>query len=184
MSFGAILEKRGDIILRFISRFLIKTYQKMLFAFMLSVVFLVATAVTRNFVRQAGGLACFFIAALLILSVVKVVFLELVEDPLLRKKGQKVFGFFHTWFGWIIFVLIVYHSLYFISLSFWPENQISANYIITGLLAIVPVGLVITSGLDKNIIVGNIRDLKSVYFNHIFMTILLALLIVIHINFQ
>lgn len=182
MSFGAT-KKRGGI-LRFISRFFKKTYQKIVFAFILSGVFLIATTVTRNFVRQAGGLACFFIAALLILSVVKVVFLEFVEDPMVRKKGQKVFEFCHTCFGWAIFVLIVYHSLYFISLSFWPANEISANYIITGLLAIVPVGLVITSGLDKNIIVGSIRDLKSVYFNHIFMTILLALLILIHINFQ
>lgn len=170
--------------MRSIARFFGKTYQKILFAFVLSGVFLIATAVTRNFVRQAGGLACFFIAALLILSVIKVVFFELVEDPLLRKRGQKVFGFCHTCFGWAIFILIVYHSLYFISLSFWPDNEISANYIITGLLALVPMGLVITSGLDKNIIVGNIRDLKSVYFNHIFMTILLAVLILIHINFQ
>lgn len=166
------------------SRCFKKTYQKIVFAFVLSVVFLVATAVTRNFVRQAGGLACFFIAALLILSVIRVVFNELVEDPLLCKKGQKVFGFLHTSFGWVIFVLIVYHSLYFLSLSFWPANEISANYIITGTLALVPIGLVITSGLDKNIIAGNIRELKSVYFNHIFMTILFALLIIVHINFQ
>lgn len=167
-----------------LSNYLKKPYQKIVFAFILSGIFLLATAVTRNFVREAGGLACFFIAALLILSVFKVIFFELVENPESRKKGQKVFGVCHTSLGWIIFGLIVYHSLYFISLSFWPENKISANYLITGIIAIIPVGLVITSGLDKNIIAGNIKEIKSVYFNHIFMTILLAVLILIHINFQ
>jgi hypothetical protein len=55
---------------------------------------------------------------------------------------------------------------------------------------------VITSGLDKNILGGkvkepqnnkelpNIKEPKFVYVNHIVMTILLAVLIVVHINFQ
>jgi hypothetical protein len=108
----------------------------------------------------------------------------------------------HTCFGWITFVLIVYHSLFFISLAFWPENKISANYYVTGALALVPLSLVITSGLDKNILGGKakepskinvtenekeplkIKEPKFVYVNHIVMTILLAVLILVHINFQ
>jgi hypothetical protein len=167
-----------------ITRYLKKTYQKIILALILSVVFLLITAVMRTTVRQAGGLACFFIAAILILAVLKVLFLEFVEDNVLRKKGKRVFEFCHACFGWITFGLIVYHSLFFISLAFWPVYEVSTNYIITGILALIPLSLVITSGLDKNIAVGNIKEVKSVYFNHIFMTILLAILIVVHINFQ
>lgn len=162
---------------------LTKTYQKVLFALFLSVVFLLITAVTRSSVKQAGGIACFFIAGILILAVFKVLFLEFVEDQELRLKGKKVFEFLHTCFGWIVFVLVIYHSLYFLSLAFWPENEISPNYFITGVLALIPMSLVVTSGLDKNIMAKN-KEVKAVYFNHLFMTILLAVLIVIHINFQ
>lgn len=160
-----------------------KTYQKILFALFLSVVFLLITAVTRSSVKQAGGIACFFIAGILILAVFKVLFLEFVEDQELRLKGKRIFEFLHTSFGWIVFVLVIYHSLYFLSLAFWPENEISPNYFITGALALIPMSLVVTSGLDKNIMAKN-KEVKAVYFNHLFMTILLAVLIVIHINFQ
>ncbi len=166
----------------FLNRFT-KTYQKLLFALGLSIVFLLITAVTRSTVKQAGGIACFFIAGILILAVFKVLFLEFVEDPDWRMKGKKVIEFLHTCFGWIVFVLVIYHSLYFLSLAFWPQNEISPNYYITGVLALIPMSLVVTSGLDKNIMAKS-KEIKSSYFNHIFMTILLAVLIVIHINFQ
>ena len=160
-----------------------KTYQKVLFALFLSVVFLLITAVTRSTVKQAGGIACFFIAGILILAVIKVLFLEFVQDQELRAKGKKIIEFLHTCFGWIVFVLVTYHSLYFLSLALWPENKISPNYFITGVITFIPMSFVVTSGLDKNIIIKN-KEIKSVYFNHIFMTILFAVLIVVHINFQ
>jgi hypothetical protein len=188
--------------MHFLSRYLAKRWQKITFALMLSVIFLMITAVTRSTVRQAGGLACFFIAAILVLAVLKLLFFEFVTDEELRRKGRRAFEFCHTCFGWITFVLIVYHSLFFISLAFWPENKISANYYVTGALALVPLSLVITSGLDKNILGGKakepskinvtenekeplkIKEPKFVYVNHIVMTILLAVLILVHINFQ
>ncbi len=160
-----------------------KTSHKLMFAIFLSVVFLLITAVTRNSVRQAGGLACFFIAGILVLSVVKVVFLEFVEDEAIKAKGKKLIEFLHASFGWIAFVLIIYHSLFFLTLAFFPENHISPNYFITGVLALIPMGLVVISGIDKNITARN-KEVKSMYFNHLLMTILLAVLTVIHINFQ
>ncbi|WP_242825441.1 iron reductase [Desulfitobacterium dichloroeliminans] len=160
-----------------------KTYQKILFALFLSVVFLLITAVTRSSVKQAGGIACFFIAGILMLAVLKVLFLEFVQDQELSKKGKKIFEFLHMSFGWITFVLVIYHSLYFLSLAFWPENNISPNYYVTGAVALIPMSLVITSGLDKNIMAKS-KEVKSVYFNHLMMTIVLAVLIIIHINFQ
>lgn len=166
-----------------INRLLTKTSHKLIFAFTLSVVFLLITAVTRSSVRQAGGLACFFIAGILVLSVIKVVFLEFVEDESKRAKGKKLIEFLHASFGWIALILIIYHSLFFLTLAFFPENNISPNYFITGVLALIPMGLVVISGLDKNITARS-REVKSMYFNHLFMTILLAVLTVIHINFQ
>lgn len=166
-----------------INRLLTKTSHKLAFAFLLSVVFLLITAVTRSSVRQSGGMACFFIAGILVLSVIKVVFLEFVEDEKKKAKGRRIIEFFHAAFGWIALVLIIYHSLFFLTLAFFPENNISLNYIITGILATIPMGLVVVSGLDKNITVKK-KVAKSMYFNHLAMAIALAVLIVIHINFQ
>ncbi|MEL1134576.1 iron reductase [Desulfitobacterium sp. THU1] len=160
-----------------------KTYQKILFALFLSVVFLLITAVSRNTVKQAGGIACFFIAGILILAVLKVLFLEFVRNQKLSQKGKKVFELLHMGFGWMTFIFVIYHSLYFLSLAFWPENNISPNYYVTGVLALIPMSLVITSGLDKNIMAKS-KEVKSVYFNHLIVTMLLAVLIIIHINFQ
>ncbi|NMA67807.1 MAG: iron reductase [Desulfitobacterium sp.] len=166
-----------------INRLLTKTSHKLIFATFLSVVFLLITAVTRSSVRQAGGLACFFIAGILVLSVIKVVFLEFVEDEEKKAKGRKILEFLHASFGWIALILVIYHSLYFLTLAFFPENNISPNYFITGALALIPMGLVVVSGLDKNITVRK-KVAKSMYFNHLAMAVLLAVLTVIHINFQ
>lgn len=160
--------------MRSFSGFLQYPYQKIIFFFCLSSILFVSTSVTKYFAKQAGGVACFLIALLLILSLIKTLFSELVKNPETRSKAKRIFEICHRYLGWTIFMLIIYHSLFYIFL-FQGVNIISVNYIITGMIATVTMIIVILTGLNIKI--------KSIYFSHILSTIILALLIVFHINF-
>lgn len=123
--------------MRSLSSFLKYPYQKIIFFFCISSIFFVSTSVTKYFAKQAGGVACFLVALLLITSVIKTLFFELVKNPETRNKANRIFEICHRYLGWAIFMLIIYHSLFNIFLYFQGVNIISVNYIITGLIATV-----------------------------------------------
>ncbi|AET68653.1 Ferric reductase like transmembrane component [Desulfosporosinus orientis DSM 765] len=165
-----------------LSRFLQHSYQKIIYFACLSSIVLVFNF--NYFAKQAGGIACFIIALLLILSVIKTLFLEIIKNPETRSKTKRIFEICHRGLGWIMYMLIIYHSFFYIFLWFQGVDNFSVSYIITGLIATVIMIIVLLTGLDTNVTLRSLNiKRKSVYFSHILMTIILALLIVTHINF-
>ncbi|WP_407313203.1 iron reductase [Desulfosporosinus sp. SB140] len=136
---------------------------------------------TRVTARHAGGFSCFLIAALLILSAFKAIFYEFVTDNNKRSKAQKFFPYCHQCLGWTLFILIGYHSLFFLNLFLWPAAKITVSLLITGILATIGFILVMVSGLDINKVLER-KLFRSAYSRHLFTIVLLAFLIVLHIN--
>ncbi|MHB8074090.1 ferric reductase-like transmembrane domain-containing protein [Desulfosporosinus fructosivorans] len=135
---------------------------------------------TINMATKAGGLSFYTIGALFLLSVLKATFFEFVNNSAVRSTGQTIFRFLHKFLGWVIFLLALYHSLFFMYYYIYPIEEISVLIIITGLCALICSVFVILSG--KNAIFKNL-NFESVYFKHVFASIVLILLIIIHLNF-
>ncbi|MDQ7093728.1 hypothetical protein REC12_09005 [Desulfosporosinus sp. PR] len=139
---------------------------------------------TQMTARHAGGVSCFLIAALLVLSAGKAVFYEVVSAKGKRSKAQKFFSFCHQYLGWTLFIFIGYHSLFFLNLFLQSAAKITASFIITGILATICFILALMSGLDinKRPEHSKRRLFKADYSRHLIAVLLLALLIVLHIN--
>lgn len=171
--------------MRSLSGILQYPYVKIIFFFCLSSIIFVSTSATKFLAKQAGGIACFLFALLLILSLIKTLLSELVKNSETRNKAKRIIEICHRYLGWAIFMLIIYHSLFYLYQFVQGVNNISVNYIITGLIATAAMILVILTGSNKNVKLSNLDiKIKSVYFSHILMTIILALLIVFHFNFE
>jgi len=135
---------------------------------------------TISFSIKAGGLSFYLVGALFLISVLKATFLEFIENSLLRSRGQKIFLVLHKFLGWIIFMLAVYHSLFFLCYYIWPVDKLSVSIVITGVCTIICLFFIMMSGGNS---IFKTHNLESVYFRHIFATIVLISLIIIHLNF-
>ena len=163
--------------------------RKIVFVFILTVIMYIAISgifsvpinqTTKNLSIKAGGLSFYLVGVLFLLTVLKATFLEFVKNSSLRSSGQKLFRFLHKFLGWIIFMLAVYHSLFFICYYIWPVEEVSVSLVITGLSAMI--SLVFVMMLGKNDQFKNL-NFELAYFRHIFTTIILILLTIIHLNF-
>lgn len=163
-------------------------FRKIIYVFAVTVMLYIAISgifsipmnqTTLDISKKAGGLSFYTIGALFLLTVLKAAFLEFVENSIIRSRGQKIFQFLHKFLGWIIFILAVYHSLFFIYYYIWPVAIISISRVITGICAMIC--LVFIMILGKKAMLN--FSFESVYFRHVFATIVLILLTIIHLNF-
>jgi len=132
-----------------------------------------------NISARAGGLSFYAIGALFLLTVIKAAFLEFVKNSSIRSSGQTVFRFLHKALGWIILILASYHSLFFLYYYIWPVVPISIFVVITGLCAMACLFYVVILG--RNTFFKN-SNYESMYFKHVFATLLLILITFIHLN--
>lgn len=129
--------------------------------------------------RHSGGMAFYGIGVLCLLMVAELAFLEFVNNSTARHRGQLIFRFLHKFLGWLIFSLATYHSLFYGYYYLWPVAKVTVTGAVTGVCAMLTLTYVVFWGRTGafRILIG------SKLFRHIFATLILILLTILHLNF-
>lgn len=128
--------------------------------------------------RYAGGMAFYGIGVLCLLMVAELAFLEFVKNSTARNKSQLIFRFLHKFLGWLIFSLATYHSLFYGYYYLWPVTKVTVAGAVTGVCAMLSLACVVFWGRTGafKILIG------TKFYRHIFATLILILLTILHLN--